>query len=73
MRALLRFAFTEVNLHRVSLAVFGYNPRALRSYEKVGFTVEGRVRQYLHRDGQWWDMVFMGILKDEWERNGMGI
>lgn len=67
MRVLLRFAFTEVNLHRVSLAVFGYNPRALRSYEKAGFTIEGRARQYLHRAGQWWDIVFMGILKDEWQ------
>ena len=67
MRALLRFAFTEVNLRRVSLTVFGYNLRALRSYEKAGFTREGRVRQYLRRDGQWWDMVYMGLMKDEWE------
>lgn len=67
MRAVLRFAFTEINLYRVSLTVFGYNLRALRSYEKAGFTIEGRVRQHLHRDGQWWDMVFMSVLKDEWE------
>jgi RimJ/RimL family protein N-acetyltransferase len=67
MRILLHFAFTEVNLQRVSLTVFGYNRRAIRSYEKTGFTVEGRVRQYLHRAGQWWDMAFMGILKDEWQ------
>jgi RimJ/RimL family protein N-acetyltransferase len=66
MRVLLHFAFTEVNLRRVSLNVFGYNPRALRSYEKVGFTIEGRVRQYLLRDGQWWDMVYMGLLKSDW-------
>jgi len=41
MRVLLRFAFTELNLRRVSLDVFEYNPRAVRSYEKVGFVVEG--------------------------------
>jgi RimJ/RimL family protein N-acetyltransferase len=68
MRVLLRYAFTELNLHRVTLIVFGYNPRAMRSYEKAGFVVEGRQRRCLHRDGQWWDMVFMGILKDEWEK-----
>jgi RimJ/RimL family protein N-acetyltransferase len=66
MRVLLRFAFTEINLHRVSLNVFGYNARAIRSYEKAGFVVEGRARQRLRRDGQWWDMVYMGILKEEW-------
>jgi len=67
MRVLLRFAFTEINLHRVSLTVFGYNPRAIRSYEKAGFVVEGRARQRLRRDGQWWEVVYMGILKDEWK------
>lgn len=66
MRILLRYAFTELNLQRVSLTVFEYNPRAIRSYEKVGFKVEGRVRQFLNRDGQRWDMIFMGILRNEW-------
>lgn len=68
MRVLLRFAFEELNLHRVSLTVFEYNPRAIRSYEKAGFTVEGRVREFVHRGGQRWDMICMGILRREWEQ-----
>ncbi len=66
MSLLLRYAFLEVNLRRVSLSVFEYNPRAIRSYEKVGFRHEGRQRQFLNRDGRRWDMLFMGILRDEW-------
>jgi RimJ/RimL family protein N-acetyltransferase len=62
----LRYAFTELNVHRVSLDVFSYNPRALRSYEKAGFRYEGRQRQVVHRDGEWTDIVFMGILRTEW-------
>jgi len=62
MRAILRFAFTELNLHRVSLDVFEYNPRAIRSYEKAGFKVEGRIRHALNRDDQRWDMIYMGTL-----------
>ncbi len=68
MRVLLGYAFDELNLHRVSLDVFEYNPRAIRSYEKAGFTVEGRCRQYLHREGRRWDLIFMGILREEWEK-----
>ena len=68
MQVILRYAFTELNLHRVSLNVFEYNSRAIGSYEKVGFTIEGRVRRFLHRDGQRWDLIFMGILREEWER-----
>lgn len=67
MRLILRYAFTELNLHRVSLNVFEYNPRAMRSYEKAGFKYEGRVRGALQRDGRRWDMIFMGILREEWE------
>ena len=37
-------AFTRLALHRVALTVFEFNARAIRSYEKCGFVVEGRAR-----------------------------
>jgi RimJ/RimL family protein N-acetyltransferase len=44
MQIILRYAFNELNLRRAGLIVFEYNPRAIRSYEKVGFIHEGRIR-----------------------------
>jgi RimJ/RimL family protein N-acetyltransferase len=67
MCVILRYAFTELNMQRVSLDVFEYNPRAVRSYEKAGFRYEGRERRLLNRDGRRWDLIFMGILRPEWE------
>jgi RimJ/RimL family protein N-acetyltransferase len=66
MEIILRYAFQELNLHRVSLDVFEYNPRAIRSYQKAGFQIEGRYRQFLNREGRRWDMLFMGITSQEW-------
>lgn len=66
MNVILRFAFDELNLYRISLNVFEYNQRAIRSYEKVGFVVEGREREFLRRGGRRWDMIFMGLLREEW-------
>ncbi|MBI5840532.1 MAG: GNAT family N-acetyltransferase [Chloroflexi bacterium] len=66
MNIILRFAFTEVNLRRVTLTVFEYNPRAIRSYEKAGFQHEGRIRRAILRDGKRWDVFYMGILRDDW-------
>ncbi|MBN1304475.1 MAG: GNAT family N-acetyltransferase [Anaerolineales bacterium] len=66
MHILLRYAFTELNLERLSLNVFGYNSRGIRTYEKVGFRVEGRQRQYLLRNNQRYDLIYMGILQEEW-------
>ena len=66
MKLLLQFAFVEVNLRRVTLTVFEYNLRAIRSYEKCGFRHEGRIRQFLNKEGRRWDLLFMGILREEW-------
>ena len=71
MRVILRYAFTELNLNRVTLNVFEYNPRAIRSYEKAGFRHEGRMRGPINKEGKRWDMLYMGILREEWmEQNG---
>ena len=65
IRLLLDYAFKTLNLHRVSLRVLAYNQRAIRSYEKWGFRIEGRERETAFVDGAWHDDVIMGILEDE--------
>ncbi len=69
MRIMLRYAFNELNLRRMGLMVFEYNPRAIRSYQKAGFTIEGCTRESLLRDGKRWGFVYMGILREEWLAN----
>ncbi|TDE01620.1 GNAT family N-acetyltransferase [Jiangella asiatica] len=63
---MLRYAFEEVGLHRVSLEVFEFNDRARRSYEKCGFVLEGRMRDALMWDGKRYDTLIMSILRPEW-------
>jgi RimJ/RimL family protein N-acetyltransferase len=63
----LRYAFQEMNLHRVTLTVLAYNPRAIRLYEKVGFRHEGTLREFGERDGQRYDMLLYGLLRREWQ------
>jgi RimJ/RimL family protein N-acetyltransferase len=63
---MLEHAFTRLNLHRVALSVFSFNQRAIRSYEKAGFRIEGRLREAIWREGRFWDEVQMGVLQDEW-------
>src|SRR5664279_1050878 len=63
---MLEHAFGCLGLHRVSLAVFEYNERAIRAYRKVGFSVEGRSREAIWRGDRFWDEIQMSILEDEW-------
>jgi len=64
---LLHFAFGEMNLNRIELSVFDYNERAIRSYRKCGFQLEGSRRQALYREGEYHDVLVMSILKSEYE------
>ena len=66
MKLALRYAFLELGLQRVSLTLHEYNPRAQRSYEKAGFRFEGRTRQEMMREGRRTDVLWMGVLREEW-------
>jgi RimJ/RimL family protein N-acetyltransferase len=71
MQLAVQYAFRELGVQRVSLALYAYNPRALRAYEKAGFRVEGRTRRDVLREGQYYDSIWMGILREEWlQRQG---
>jgi RimJ/RimL family protein N-acetyltransferase len=65
IRALLDWAFRYLNLNRISLTVFAYNERAIRCYRKAGFQYEGKMRQARYTDGQYYDELVMGVLRDE--------
>lgn len=67
LRLLLRFAFAELNLFRVSALVPEYNEGAARLFRKFGFVEEIRRRKALNRDGSLWDLMAFGLLRSEWE------
>ena len=66
MKLCINYVFNELGLERLSLGLHEYNARALRSYEKCGFRLEGRTRQDLMREGRRYDSLWMGILREEW-------
>ncbi len=71
---LLRYAFGELNLYRVTAVTPAYNEGAIHLFQKFGFLEEVRRRKAIHRDGQLWDLVSFGLLNTEWQdqNNGRG-
>ncbi|WP_153722189.1 MULTISPECIES: GNAT family N-acetyltransferase [Sporosarcina] len=67
MKVLLNFIFNYMNVNKVKLQVFGFNQRAIGSYEKCGFQLEGTFREELFRFGKYHDILVMGLLRKEWE------
>lgn len=66
LKLLLRYAFGELNLYRLTAVIPEYNPAALSLFQKAGFVQEVRRRQALQRDGRFWDSLHLGLLRDEW-------
>ncbi|MGA2489637.1 MAG: GNAT family protein [Anaerolineales bacterium] len=65
---LLRFAFDDLNLHRLSAWPSADALPFIRMIEKAGFKEEGRRREAAFHDGSYWDVILMGLLRSEWEK-----
>ncbi len=65
-RLAVEYGFYRLNLRRIDLGVFAEHESAVRSYEKVGFKVEGRFRQDMFQEGKYSDRLWMGLLRSEY-------
>ncbi|EJN59078.1 GNAT family N-acetyltransferase [Halogranum rubrum] len=66
LRAVLRIGFEDYDCHRIDLRVFDFNEAAIRCYERVGFTREGTLRDARRYGDEYWSLVVMSLLEDEW-------
>jgi RimJ/RimL family protein N-acetyltransferase len=66
MEMLIEYGFKTVNLNRIQLRVYEFNIGAIKSYNKIGFVEEGRMRQAIFINGKYHDVIFMSILQEEW-------
>lgn len=67
MNILLDYGFLELNFHRVWGGTNSFNQAALNFYQAFGFIEEGRLRQQLWRQGQWHDVIHIGLLAAEYQ------
>ncbi|MCK9216302.1 MAG: GNAT family N-acetyltransferase [Firmicutes bacterium] len=72
INTILRYAFYNLDIYRVSLKYYEYNERASNCYLKCGFEHEGRTRKSAFIDGEFYDEIIMGILKSDFISNAKG-
>lgn len=68
LELLLRYCFEELGLHRVGAETFEYNAAWKRLVQEAGFEKEGTARDYLRRDGTYWDKETYSLLEREYRR-----
>ena len=65
-RAIVRFGFAELRVHRIWAWCIADNAASARVLEKLGLKLEGRLREKEYFKGRWWDTLVYGMLEDEW-------
>jgi RimJ/RimL family protein N-acetyltransferase len=65
-RAVLRFGFSHMPVHRISANCVAENTASAHVLEKLGMRQEGRLREHQYFKGRWWDTLLYAVLYDEW-------
>jgi RimJ/RimL family protein N-acetyltransferase len=68
IQLLQQFVFHRLNLNRLQLQLYDFNTAAYNCYIKCGFKEDGRQKQRYFYEGSYADVIWMGILKEDYER-----
>ena len=66
-RLFQRYLVFELGYHRLELACYGFNERAIKHAERSGFVREGVKRRAYLRHGDWQDAVLFSVLREDLE------
>jgi RimJ/RimL family protein N-acetyltransferase len=62
----IKYGFTELNLHKIDAGIFSPNKRSLRAAEKLGFEKEAIIKEEIYIDGKYHDNHKFSLLKRDW-------
>jgi len=61
------YVFDDLNLNKLCCEVFTSNEKVISIHEKFGSVIEGTLKQHIYKNGDFFDIVTMGITRDKWE------
>ncbi len=64
----LCYAFDTLGIHKLNCEVLAFNKKVINLHKKSGFLEEGYFRDFHHSDGQYFDVVRLGMLTSEWTK-----
>jgi RimJ/RimL family protein N-acetyltransferase len=68
----VRYMFQERRYQKVTAEVYSFNEASARLHERMGFTLEGRLRQMIYTGGEYHDALIYGLTKEEFESSAWG-
>ncbi|WP_373897419.1 GNAT family N-acetyltransferase [Haloimpatiens sp. FM7315] len=65
MKVLMKFIFEDMNINKIRLSTFSFNERAIKSYKKCGYAVEGVLKNELFKEGQYYDEIILSAFRNK--------
>lgn len=69
LRRLLQHGFNDLGLHRIDARIIEYNAACLKLVEKLGFKVEGTLRDACFKEGKFHNLIALSLLSNEFGAN----
>lgn len=66
-KLMIEHGFDQLNLHRIGLGTMENNIGMQKLAKKLGFKEEGRRKEVIFKDGNYYDMYLFGLLRKNWE------
>jgi len=67
LKEVMYYGFNKLDLNRIGLGVFDFNTPAIRCYTKLGFILEGTLREYAKVGDKYWNCHMMSLLRRDWK------
>lgn len=71
--AALIYSFSKLKIHKLCGEAIEYNDRSIRFHDRLGFRVEGRLRDQFYDGERYYDVVCFGLLHSEWQQRSGGV
>jgi RimJ/RimL family protein N-acetyltransferase len=68
IRILLKYGFEELRYHKANSATISSNEASIQLHQALGFKIEGRLRDNVYTNGQYYDEVLFGMTRDEYDQ-----
>ena len=62
------YVFYTLGLNKVCGEIFAFNKAVIRMHQMCGSTIEGTRKNHIYKNGQFYDIVEMGICREDWEQ-----
>ncbi len=66
-KVMMKYAFEELNLHRLWAEVYDFDKKKIAFFKKIKFKMDGRFRENYWHDGVWHDSLFFSLLSTEYK------